>query len=163
IKVKGSAYAPALHGPVSFVEVRFKVGAQSLCGRFTAFKQNTDERIDGGGPSAACQQECGDGISEGTEACDDGDAIDGNGCDTNCTLTACGNGIQTAGEACDDGNLVDGDGCDANCTVTGCGNGVQSGSEQCDDGNIVNGDGCDNNCTPTGCGNGVQTVGESCD
>ena len=163
IKVKGESYSPPIHGTVSFVDVRFKVGTQSLCGRFTTFKNNTAEKITGSGPTTGCPDECGDNITEGSELCDDGNAVEGDGCDTNCTPTACGNGVQSAGEGCDDGNLIDGDGCDANCTVTGCGNGVESGSEQCDDGNIVNGDGCDTNCTPTGCGNGVQTTGETCD
>ena len=47
---------------------------------------------------------CGDGTLDLGEACDDGNATDGDDCDSNCTLTACGNGIVTAGEACDDGN-----------------------------------------------------------
>ena len=32
----------------------------------------------------------------GAEVCDDGNLIDGDGCDSNCTVTACGNGITTA-------------------------------------------------------------------
>ncbi len=67
---------------------------------------------------------CGDTILDPGEQCDDGNLVDGDGCDSNCTLTACGNGVVTAGEVCDDGNVVDGDGCDSNCTATACGNGV---------------------------------------
>ncbi len=90
---------------------------------------------------------CGDGTAEpGCEQCDDGNAVDGDGCDSNCTVTACGNAIVTGAEACDDGNAVDGDGCDSNCTVTACGNGVVSSGEQCDDGNLTSGDGCDAAC-----------------
>ena len=70
--------------------------------------------------TAACQVQvppgCGNGTLEASEVCDDGNAIDGDGCDSNCTVTACGNGIQTAGEACDDGNTTSWDGCDASCT-----------------------------------------------
>ncbi|HWU87652.1 MAG TPA: DUF4215 domain-containing protein, partial [Kofleriaceae bacterium] len=66
---------------------------------------------------------CGNGVREPSEACDDGNLIDGDGCDSDCTVSACGNGIITAGEACDDGNAVNGDGCDNNCTKTACGNG----------------------------------------
>jgi MYXO-CTERM domain-containing protein len=110
-----------------------------------------------------CVSQCGDGMQGGDEPCDDGNAVDGDGCDSNCTLTACGNGVRTGEEECDDGNAEDGDGCDTNCTVTGCGNGVQTGEEACDDGNITHGDGCDGNCTLTGCGNAVQTDGEDCD
>ena len=92
-------------------------------------------------------QGCGDGAVEGDEACDDGNEVDGDGCDSNCTETACGNGVVTASEACDDGNEVDGDGCDSNCTATACGNGVLTPPEQCDDGNDVPGDGCEPDCT----------------
>jgi len=90
---------------------------------------------------------CGDNTFDlGCEACDDGDLVDGDGCDSNCTVTACGNGIATAGEACDDGNDTNGDGCDGNCTVTACGNGVVTSGEECDDGNLIAGDGCDASC-----------------
>ncbi|HEY6178029.1 MAG TPA: DUF4215 domain-containing protein [Kofleriaceae bacterium] len=106
---------------------------------------------------------CGDGRREGNEECDDGNLVDGDGCDHNCRPTGRGNGVVTAGEGCDDGNLVDGDGCDHNCLPTGCGNGVVTAGEGCDDGNLVDGDGCDHNCLPTGCGNGVVTAGEDCD
>jgi cysteine-rich repeat protein len=60
---------------------------------------------------------CGNEIIEEPEQCDDGNEIDGDGCDSNCTFTGCGNGIVTAGEQCDDGNLEPGDGCEPDCTV----------------------------------------------
>jgi cysteine-rich repeat protein len=31
----------------------------------------------------------------GSEVCDDGNLVSGDGCDLNCTVTACGNGIST--------------------------------------------------------------------
>jgi cysteine-rich repeat protein len=83
------------------------------------------------------------------EKCDDGNAVDGDGCDTNCSVTACGNGVPTAGEECDDGNPANGDGCDSNCTETECGNGIGSAGETCDDGNAVAGDGCESDCKLT--------------
>lgn len=60
---------------------------------------------------------CGDGVVGGSEQCDDGDTVDGDGCDATCQLEVCGDGIinNAGNEACDDGNLVDGDGCDASC------------------------------------------------
>lgn len=106
---------------------------------------------------------CGNAVQEGMEQCDDGNMMDGDGCDNNCTTTACGNGIMTMGEMCDDGNMLDGDGCDSNCKPTGCPNGIATGTEDCDDGNMMDGDGCDNNCTLTGCGNGIVTMPEMCD
>jgi cysteine-rich repeat protein len=97
------------------------------------------------------------------EQCDDGNLVNGDGCDNNCTFPACGNGIMDPGEQCDDGNLLDGDGCDHNCTIPACGNGVVDPGEDCDDGNQVNGDGCDINCTITKCGNHIVDPGEQCD
>ena len=58
---------------------------------------------------------CGDGTLDPAETCDDGNQVEGDGCDSNCTLTGCGNGILTAGEECDDGNTVNGDGCSSSC------------------------------------------------
>jgi cysteine-rich repeat protein len=90
------------------------------------------------------------------EGCDDGNRVDGDGCDANCTATGCGNAVVTAGEACDDGNVVSGDGCDANCTPTGCGNGVTTAAEECDDANAVEGDGCEPGCRLTVCAGGMR-------
>jgi cysteine-rich repeat protein len=61
---------------------------------------------------------CGNGALDPGEECDDGDTTDGDGCDSNCRVTACGNGIVTSGEECDDANLITSDGCEADCTRT---------------------------------------------
>jgi cysteine-rich repeat protein len=114
-------------------------------------------------PVPSTPELCGNGLLEIGESCDDGNSLDGDGCDVNCTATRCGNGVTTTGELCDDGNALDGDGCDSNCTATRCGNGVTTTGEGCDDGNTTSGDACDANCRPTGCGNGVITAGEVCD
>jgi uncharacterized delta-60 repeat protein len=58
---------------------------------------------------------CGNGTIDYAEQCDDGNVVDGDGCDSNCTPTACGNGVVSSGEECDDGNLTSGDGCSATC------------------------------------------------
>jgi cysteine-rich repeat protein len=105
---------------------------------------------------------CGD-IVDPIEECDDGNLVDGDGCDSNCRLTGCGNGVVTTGEQCDDGNAEAGDGCRADCTIEACGDGILDPLEQCDDGNQVDGDGCDVICRPTGCANGHVTSGEQCD
>ena len=47
---------------------------------------------------------CGNGELDVTEACDDGNATDGDGCDSNCTATACGNGVVSGDEQCDRGS-----------------------------------------------------------
>jgi cysteine-rich repeat protein len=54
---------------------------------------------------------CGNGITEPPETCDDGNAINGDGCLNTCQLPICGNGTIEPPEQCDDGNAVNGDGC----------------------------------------------------
>ncbi|MBW2980243.1 DUF4215 domain-containing protein, partial [Candidatus Woesearchaeota archaeon] len=44
--------------------------------------------------------------------CDDGNAVNGDGCRSDCSLEQCGDAILDAGEQCDDGNAMTGDGCD---------------------------------------------------
>ncbi len=72
---------------------------------------------------------CGDGVLDSFEECDDGNAVNGDDCDSNCTPPGCGNGALSPGEQCDDGNNDDGDGCAADCTyelIPGDGYGVRS-------------------------------------
>lgn len=80
---------------------------------------------------------CGNMAVDPGEQCDDGNGMNGDGCDNNCTVTACGNGALSPGEQCDDGNLVAGDCCSGACQFE------MSGSP-CDDGAIcTNSDACD--------------------
>jgi len=61
---------------------------------------------------------CGNGVVEGSEACDDGNTMGGDGCSADCSkVEMCGDAIVDVGEACDDGNTNPVDGCDA-CTAT---------------------------------------------
>ncbi|MCP3684837.1 MAG: DUF4215 domain-containing protein [bacterium] len=121
--------------------------------------------------------ECGNGIVDAGEDCDDGNSVDDDSCTNDCTfyippLPYCGNGIVEAGEDCDDGNSVDDDSCTNDCTfyippLPYCGDGNVDPGEECDDGNSVNYDSCTNDCTifpplPV-CGNGVVEPGEECD
>lgn len=76
-------------------------------------------------PASCHLTTCGDGVREGSEACDDGNAIDGDGCSGACAFepdcaagtctTRCGDGIRLSPEECDDGNTDGGDGCSADC------------------------------------------------
>jgi cysteine-rich repeat protein len=53
---------------------------------------------------------CGDSVTEGTEECDDGNLIDGDGCSAVCVTEYCGDTIvNNVDEQCDDGNLIDED------------------------------------------------------
>eukprot|EP01127_Copromyxa_protea_P024751 TRINITY_DN9910_c0_g1_i1.p2 TRINITY_DN9910_c0_g1~~TRINITY_DN9910_c0_g1_i1.p2 ORF type:complete len:1054 (-),score=146.54 TRINITY_DN9910_c0_g1_i1:3491-6652(-) len=79
-----------------------------------------------------CVGTCGDGSVVGLEACDDGNLLDGDGCNQNCTIVEegwscppeggpctpiCSDSIIKGWEICDDGNMIDGDGCNSTCQV----------------------------------------------
>ena len=109
---------------------------------------------------------CGDGVVGASEACDDGDEDDANGCTNSCQLPRCGDGITQAvmGEECDDANGDELDGCSSACRAARCGDGVIQLAEQCDDGNIDPTDACTSDCLHAACGDGFLRVGvEACD
>lgn len=67
---------------------------------------------------------CGNAIEEGSEQCDDGNLVNGDGCSGSCQMESgarCGDGVVGMGEACDDGNAVNGDGCSSACGMEGGG------------------------------------------
>ena len=107
----------------------------------------------------------------GYEACDDGNANNGDGCSVDCAFEGCGNGVVDPGEPCDDGNQIDTDACRNGCSLARCGDGIrrtdlvlgQEGYEACDDGNADSGDGCSSGCRGRACGNNVVDPGEACD
>ena len=108
---------------------------------------------------------CGNGVVDPGEQCDDGNTVAGDGCSPSCQREVCGNHIRDPGEQCDDGNTVSGDGCSATCQrEPRCGDGVLDPGEECDDGNTVSGDGCSATCQhEPRCGDGVLDPGEECD
>lgn len=116
---------------------------------------------------------CGDGVSEGGEACDDGNGTDGDGCTVQCIREFCGDRtVQPGlGEQCDDGNTLTRDGCDATCKTEPvvCGDSIIQSfqQEQCDDGNTASGDGCSASCRSESmdhCGDGIRNhPQEECD
>ena len=106
---------------------------------------------------------CGDGVIERNEGCDDGNTTSGDGCSRICQVEAnwlckeegkpcenlakCGNGVLTSDETCDDGNTSDGDGCSKDCKT------VEKGWQCRVPGKA---------CTPS-CGDSVISGWETCD
>lgn len=114
---------------------------------------------------------CGDGVKEISEACDDGNFTNDDGCSIQCQIECvsgdqcdsgicqqgvcepvCGDGVKETAEPCDDGNTQSGDGCSAQCFL-----------ECTDDSACPTGLCTDNVCSATSCGNGVTDQGEMCD
>lgn len=112
---------------------------------------------------------CGNGLRTLNEACDDGNAVSGDGCSGDCKQVEpgyhcvpgwpctplCGDGVVKAGETCDDGNTREGDGCSRycltepgwDCTSGVCLPGIDAGSEG----------------TRLFCGDGIRSGAEECD
>ncbi len=108
---------------------------------------------------------CGNGIKEGTEECDDGNAVNTDACLNSCMDASCGDTyIETGVEECDDGNAVNTDACLNSCMDASCGDTyIESGVEECDDGNTDDDDGCSSACLLEHCGDGTTQTGEECD
>ncbi len=93
----------------------------------------------GGSPTAkdTCSHTCGDNFIVGTEECEDGNTVSGDGCSSSCMKEAgfthntvtngtghqittstpiCGDTMQVQGEACDDGLNTDSQGCKNDCS-----------------------------------------------
>ena len=99
---------------------------------------------------------CGDGVAEGGEVCDDGNANESDCCSSSCTAI-------NAGQACDDGvactsaDVCTGGMCagtPGGCPV--CGNGMIETPETCDDGNNLDGDCCSSSCA-------ASNIGQACE
>jgi cysteine-rich repeat protein len=111
-------------------------------------------------------QECGDGIPDAPEECDDGNDDNTDDCLDTCIAPTCGDGYVWSGhEECDDENDDNTDDCLDTCVAATCGDGhVWSGHEECDDGNDDNSDDCPDTCMPARCGDGrVWSGHEECD
>ncbi len=118
---------------------------------------------------------CGNSFIEQGEACDDGNMMNGDGCNEDCLLEN--------GQVCADRNQCESGVCDAAenpdvCEPADtCGNSDLEGTEACDDGNPNAGDGCSNSCAvepgwtcPTPgtpcqeiCGDAMVVGSEGCD
>jgi cysteine-rich repeat protein len=108
-------------------------------------------------------QGCSNGVVESqppfNELCDDGNVIDGDGCDSNCTPTGCGNGIATANEICDDGNTIQCDGCSPLCQPQPSGNPCDDG-DACTETDVCTAGVCQG--SPRSCDDGVSCTSDGC-
>lgn len=117
---------------------------------------------------------CGNGALETGvgETCDDGNLLDGDGCDALCQVESgpvCGNGILESPEECDageDNGELSASPCRTDCTVPFCGDGVLDPHEECDDGlanSDTEADACRTDCREPFCGDTVLDADEQCD
>jgi fibro-slime domain-containing protein len=108
---------------------------------------------------------CGDGLLNMGEYCDDHNLAPGDGCSPSCQIeadwecttpgapcvrrSACGDGVLGATEQCDDMNTVAGDGCSADCLMVEMGFLCRVPGKRCSpfcgDGQLVGGENCDDN------------------
>ena len=116
---------------------------------------------------ADCAIECGNGIIEGDEVCDDGEDNGTPGlCNDTCDAQipgVCGDGVIDWNEECDDEG--ESETCNPNCTLSVCGDTIPNptAGEACDDGGESAN--CNADCTLAACGDGVlnESAGETCD
>ncbi|KIG19527.1 Molybdopterin oxidoreductase, iron-sulfur binding subunit [Enhygromyxa salina] len=115
--------------------------------------------------SGTQDDDCGDGVVQAGEACDQGpNNGPGHPCTSQCMLNVCGDGELGPGESCDDGNIVDDDECTNACALASCGDGIVEPGEACDDGNADQTDACLSTCVEASCGDGFVWEGvETCD
>ena len=115
-------------------------------------------------------EDCPNGLTEGTEECDDGNQSNVDACTNICEDARCGDSfIETGVETCDEGDALNGTPLHCNTTCNGtttstCGNGIPEANEECDDGDQDNTDGCLDSCENARCGDGFVQLGvETCD
>ena len=108
---------------------------------------------------------CGDGVVGAGEGCDDGNQVNGDGCNLYVADTL--NVVIGGGSPFPASNSMTCHFCVP--TPVGCGNGTVGAGEQCDDGNVQGADNCLPDCTLP-CGNGhpdynrfLSLGGEMCD
>jgi cysteine-rich repeat protein len=86
---------------------------------------------------------CGNGVREGDEDCDDGNATDGDGCSSSCRIEAVAECASAAD--CDDGDPCTSDACAGGACTHAALSGCCTSAAQCDDGTACTTDTCVNN------------------
>lgn len=135
---------------------------------------------------SVCHWICGDGLKSTSEECDDSNALNGDGCNSNCQIEAnsyctidglqcdvCGNSMRRPPEVCDDIDPNDVLGCTSDCKAVlsewVCFGGTEATPDICTpkhgDGVIIGDEECDdgNLIGTDGCSNlGLINVGYNC-
>lgn len=133
-------------------------------------------------PNSCVAPGCGNGVLESGEACDDDNAVAGDGCGAAClvelTYACTGNAQCESGSCvsnkcvcdgdsdCGSGNLCNTGAAPPVCVAPGCGNGVLESGEGCDDSDVAPGDGCDAGCLielTYACSTGPECASAFCD
>ena len=120
----------------------------------------TNENLNNNNNNNNGAPECGDGVVEAEEECDDGangDPCDG--CLDDCTThtNVCGDGYVCETEECDEGGETSS--CDGDCTAVECGDGrINTSAGEVCDGDDVQGE----TCVTQGCEEGALACGEGC-
>ncbi|APR78590.1 Multiple EGF-like-domain protein 3 precursor [Minicystis rosea] len=132
-------------------------GADHACAPGTALNQgdacDTDRICVGGN---CVDGSCGDGITSGTEECDDGNAQSGDGCEAGCTFSCLSTDPKRNCASTDP--CVNNGTCD-DVTHTCTASAPLSNGASCGTGQIcVNG-----GCVAQQCGDGIPSTGEACD
>jgi cysteine-rich repeat protein len=168
-------------------EITYDAPEDGSCGFFDTFVYTVDLGggvIDTAQVRVAVNCVCGDGITDGSEQCDEGEFngiagtcvencadVDTSNdvlarCSDSCLLNVlCGDGYIVAPEECDDSNTDNGDGCSSVCTrESECGNGTVEPGEECDAGATSSAT-CTVSCVLRECGDGNLDTGrgEQCD
>lgn len=121
--------------------------------------------------------DCGNGVLDPGEQCDDGNDANDDDCLIICVDNVCGDGfLNASAEECDNGEAnAESAPCTDACTIAtcgdgrvcdapGCSTGPMEGPEACDDGNGDNDDACLSTCAQARCGDGeVWAEQEECD
>ncbi len=144
---------------------------------------STSDPCLGANPPVSCGMTappgCGDGkVNQASEACDDGNALAGDGCNGICQVEpnhtcpptggacvvsfTCGDGVVNPGEVCDQGTFQGSPGCSADCKTQDNGYKCLPGQQcvalfSCGNGRIETGETCDPPSPGNGCSATCQT------
>ena len=119
-----------------------------------------------------CVTHWGDSKKAGSEKCDDGNTVSGDGCQSDCTAVetgwVCSGGTVNARDTCTfcTSGLYQNDATTPTTWVPHWGDSLRAGSEKCDDGNTANSDGCKGDWTTVDAGwvwsGGSTTTRDTC-